>query len=167
MTDARFSRVPVSRFEGQRGPNGKLLCRECGTETKPPRRTFCSDPCVAKWKERWPSDQRDAVLKRDRGVCALCGLDCLALEKELGELSVIDPMAFQARVAALRLGKRAGIGWNGRGYVYSLWDMDHVVPVVEGGGNCDLSGLRTLCFACHKLATAMLARLRAEQSRRA
>lgn len=163
MTDPRFSRVPVSRFEGQRGPNGRLLCRECGTETKPPRRTFCSNPCVEQWKERFPDAQRERVLKRDKGICAQCGLDCLALERELKELAVIDRLRFQARVDELKLGKRAGIGWNGRPYVYSLWDMDHVVPVVEGGGNCSLENCRSLCVGCHKLETAKLAKRRAEQ----
>jgi 5-methylcytosine-specific restriction enzyme A len=31
--------------------------------------------------------------------------------------------------------------------------MDHVVPVVEGGGECGLDGLRTLCVPCHRKVT--------------
>jgi 5-methylcytosine-specific restriction enzyme A len=38
----------------------------------------------------------------------------------------------------------------------SLWDADHVVPVAEGGGQCDLSNMRTLCIQCHAAATAAL-----------
>jgi 5-methylcytosine-specific restriction endonuclease McrA len=38
----------------------------------------------------------------------------------------------------------------------SLWDADHVVPVAEGGGQCDLSNMRTLCLLCHRTATAEL-----------
>ena len=38
----------------------------------------------------------------------------------------------------------------------SLWDADHVVPVVEGGGGCDLENIRTLCLICHRKATAEL-----------
>jgi hypothetical protein len=30
------------------------------------------------------------------------------------------------------------------------------VPVVEGGGECDLSNLRTLCLKCHRNVTAQL-----------
>jgi 5-methylcytosine-specific restriction endonuclease McrA len=41
-----------------------------------------------------------------------------------------------------------------------LWDADHIVPVVEGGGECDLANMRTLCLKCHKLATAELRRRR-------
>lgn len=42
-----------------------------------------------------------------------------------------------------------------------LWEMDHIVPVVEGGGGCGLENLRTLCLRCHRDATAQLARRRA------
>jgi 5-methylcytosine-specific restriction endonuclease McrA len=45
----------------------------------------------------------------------------------------------------------------------SLWDADHIVPVAEGGGECDLSNLRTLCLKCHRVRTAELReRLRAK-----
>jgi hypothetical protein len=30
------------------------------------------------------------------------------------------------------------------------------VPVAEGGGECDLSNMRTLCLRCHRAATAAL-----------
>ncbi len=44
----------------------------------------------------------------------------------------------------------------------SLWDADHIVPVVEGGGQCDLRNIRTLCVRCHREATrALRKRLRA------
>lgn len=39
----------------------------------------------------------------------------------------------------------------------SLWDADHIIPVVKGGGGCGLSNLRTLCQPCHKKASKILA----------
>jgi hypothetical protein len=38
----------------------------------------------------------------------------------------------------------------------SLWDADHILPVAEGGGQCDLDNIRTLCLLCHREATAQL-----------
>ena len=43
---------------------------------------------------------------------------------------------------------------------HSLWQADHVTPVVEGGGCSGLDNLRTLCLRCHKGATAKLAQRR-------
>jgi len=40
---------------------------------------------------------------------------------------------------------------------HSLWQADHITPVVEGGGGRGLENLRTLCLRCHKAATAELA----------
>jgi 5-methylcytosine-specific restriction endonuclease McrA len=45
--------------------------------------------------------------------------------------------------------------------------MDHIVPVVEGGGACGLENLRTLCKPCHKRVTAELAGRRAVAKRKA
>lgn len=46
-----------------------------------------------------------------------------------------------------------------------LWHMDHIIPVVEGGGCCGLDNLRTLCLWCHKEETADLASRRALKAR--
>lgn len=43
----------------------------------------------------------------------------------------------------------------------SLWQADHIVPVAEGGGQCGLANMRTLCLRCHREATkALMLRLR-------
>jgi 5-methylcytosine-specific restriction endonuclease McrA len=38
------------------------------------------------------------------------------------------------------------------------WDADHIVPVVEGGGECGLENYRTLCVPCHRKVTRDLQR---------
>ena len=40
----------------------------------------------------------------------------------------------------------------------SLWDADHILAVAEGGGECDLDNLRTLCLLCHRRQTVELRR---------
>lgn len=70
-----------------RGPNGRKLCRWCGVEVPKGRQTWCSQPCVDEFLIRKdPNTARRRVLERDRGVCALCGLDTLELERWLGRL---------------------------------------------------------------------------------
>ena len=46
----------------------------------------------------------------------------------------------------------------------TLWDADHILPVVEGGGECDLENIRTLCLKCHRAATAELRKRRTRNS---
>jgi 5-methylcytosine-specific restriction enzyme A len=128
-----------------RGPNGRALCRWCALEVPRGRRTFCSPYCVHEWKLRTnPGYLREQVLARDHGVCALCGTDTETLRKEFRKLD------YRARRQFLKEW-RLKEGWR-----RSLWEADHVVPVAEGGGECDLANMRTLCLKCHRAATAEL-----------
>jgi 5-methylcytosine-specific restriction protein A len=62
-----------SSFDGQRGPNGFRLCRQCGTECPNKLRRYCTSTCRDRWAlANWPNVQRRAVAARDRGKCALC-----------------------------------------------------------------------------------------------
>jgi 5-methylcytosine-specific restriction endonuclease McrA len=134
-----------------RGPNGRALCRWCTLEVPQGRRTFCSDWCVHEWRLRSdPGYVREQLLVRDKGVCALCGIDCVR------EWNRIRKARGRAREVALRDWE---VRLRQRG---SLWDADHIVPVAEGGGECDLANMRTLCLKCHRRVTAALReRLRA------
>lgn len=128
-----------------KGPGGRNLCRWCSLEVPKGRRTFCSDWCVEEWRLRTdPGHVRERVLERDHGICSLCGTDCLAAYRHLRRMR---------GAAHLRAWSEWGIKPNSR---RALWDADHIVPVAEGGGECDLSNIRTLCLRCHRAATAAL-----------
>lgn len=58
-----------------------------------------------------------------------------------------------------RLAKMKAMGWTT--HRKTAWDADHIIPVVEGGGQCGLENYRTLCHICHKKATKALAARRA------
>ncbi len=129
------------------GANGLPLCRWCDLEILARRRrTFCSEYCVHQWRLRTdPGYLREQVLARDGGVCAGCEIDAIGAYKALK----------RARGAAREAGLRL-YGMKSIGSRRSLWDADHIRPVVEGGGQCDLDNLRTLCLLCHREATARL-----------
>lgn len=129
------------------GPQGLPLCRWCELEILARRRrTFCSDFCVHQWRLRSdPGYLREQVFRRDGGRCAGCGADTVAIYAALQ----------RARGAA----RAAGLRFYGMETITSrrtLWDADHSIPVVEGGGLCDLDNLRTLCLPCHREATRQL-----------
>lgn len=120
-----------------RGPNGRVLCRRCKTECAKKQQTFCSPECIHEWRLRSdPGYARAKVFERDHGVCALCKAECGGKQRVPG-------------------GKLRG----------GAWDMDHVIPVAEGGGCCGIDGLRTLCKPCHRRVTADLAKRLAEKRR--
>ena len=130
-----------------KGPNGLTLCRWCDLEILAKRRrTFCSDYCVHQWRLRTdPGYLRDLVFARDRGICAACQADTVAIYNALRRARG------KARTAGLSL-----YGMKSITARRSLWDADHILPVAEGGGQCDLDNLRTLCLLCHREATAQL-----------
>ena len=93
------------------------------------------------WKLRTDAGYlREQVFDRDRGVCAECGVDTEALRKSKRKLDYAARRVFEKE-------------WGLRRH---LWDADHIVPVIEGGGECDLSNMRTLCLKCHRATTAAL-----------
>ena len=147
-----------------RGPNGRALCRQCNTEVPKGRRTFCSNECVDEWKVKTdPGHARHLVNNRDKGICVLCRLDCnrlkVMLDRSYGTKAIRIKHLFYFVTGRPHTSKFAM--WR------SLWEMDHTVPVSEGGGECGLDNLRTLCVWCHNTVTADLRkRLAWEKKRR-
>lgn len=129
------------------GSNGRPLCRWCRLEiVQPRRRTFCSAYCVHEWRLRSdPGYVRECVFARDGGICQMCGTDTEAAKRALHR------SRGRRRAELLAM-------WGLRSVRTrrSLWDADHLVPVAEGGGQCDLGNLRTLCLPCHREVTAEL-----------
>lgn len=143
----------VDRRSVPRGPNGRGLCRWCSLEVPKRRFTFCSDFCVHEWKLRsQPAYLREQVFLRDKGVCAGCGVDTMAEARRL---------RYARGMRRQELLQHWGLKARTR---KSLWDADHILPVAEGGGECDLANLRTLCLRCHRAATLEL-RLRIRRAR--
>lgn len=144
MAGGRADRATVPK-----GLNGRALCRWCNLEVPSGRFTFCSDWCVHEWRLRTdPGYLRDHVFARDRGICALCHTDARVAYFDLKRSRGTHRERLLARWGLKRLNRR------------SLWDADHIVPVVEGGGECDLQNLRTLCLVCHRQQTLELRRRR-------
>jgi len=84
------------------------------------------------------------VLKRDRGICSSCGVDTISAARKLRYARGTSRIAL-LEYWGLRRGSRK-----------SLWDADHIVPVIEGGGECDLENIRTMYLRCHRQATIQL-----------
>ncbi len=137
--------MPGGRAEPSKLPKGcggRALCRWCSHEVQRPRRTFCSEDCVHQWRLRTdPGYLRQSVLARDGGRCARCRINSLEAFRRLKRSSGASRQLMLNYWGLKSISRK------------SLWDADHIVPVCEGGGECDLENIRTLCLACHRDAT--------------
>jgi 5-methylcytosine-specific restriction protein A len=177
-----------------RSPGRSLLrgykhgtCRYCGEPAKPPRRYWCSQTCVDAYLVRASQKgAREAVARRDHGVCAQCGRDCASLSEAVARVvrrinrgangywrdtaagasyeAWQATKAWRIRVAHALSDAARLSGWgpllSPSRRPLATWEADHIVPVVEGGGGTGLDNLRTLCRPCHRAATAELRRRR-------
>lgn len=135
-----------------RTSNGFTSCRWCKGDVHPPRRTFCSKSCVHEHLLRANNKyMRNQVYARDKGVCSMCSVDCKLVAKQV---------QLHGRVARDKYGISAHRRCWKTKLGGGLWDVDHIVPVFEGGGQCGLENLQTLCIPCHKRKTQQQRRKR-------
>jgi len=152
----------------QKGPNGRNLCRRCSVEVPKGKRTFCSAKCVEAWRLTTdPTFLRRMVKRRDKGLCAKCGLPTRDIEKAISMLRRIRSRwgfvhpEINGISEGIRQILKALLGSETPNRM-TFWDADHMVEVVKGGGECGLENMQTLCLWCHREKTARLARERAE-----
>lgn len=174
----------------------KGRCRECGEKVSGRRRSWCSDECVDSYLVRSDANHaRRKLLERDRGVCALCGLDTLALQARVREVILETTRVWREQkiseaphaVDQYRYVRFRRTGWNpldleewikkavreallphGMARLWrrkTLWDADHVKAVADGGNELGLENLRTLCVSCHQERSRLQAKRRARRRR--
>jgi 5-methylcytosine-specific restriction endonuclease McrA len=143
---------------------------------------------VNEWRRRTcPQVLRAEIYVRDNALCQLCGRDVLLLD--LGFLHRQRDARAGKRFRNFA-DSRCLLGPDGRRpsveYLSDLvaaaarsrfdlkippdrhaWEIDHVVPVSEGGDHFDPANLRLLCVPCHWRETLALASRRAEAKRAA
>lgn len=151
MAEHRRPEIPFT--DADRG-----VCRWCGESIlheegdlagSPNRRRRWHQDCVDEYNASDPREARRRIRKRDRGKCADCGLDTNQLKREFkaigrGRNRIIRERGFKTRK--------------------SLWELDHIIPLIDGGGHSD-ENLQTLCTPCHVRKTVDEARERADRNR--
>ncbi|CAE8633637.1 unnamed protein product, partial [Polarella glacialis] len=113
---------------------------------------FCSASCAEKGRVRTNSQfARKLLFGMERGICQVCGLHAQELFERVQAMT--PPERHQELL-------RAGFGVSpsllDRPHEGLFWQADHILPVSEGGGEADLTNLRTLCTPCHAKETRLL-----------
>ena len=106
------------------------------------------------------------VLQRDGGICATCGRDTVTAEREgAAAFNALRAEACQDGMSPSGLSpedrrvlaKRQEAVLKSYGWARHSWrEVDHILPVCEGGGLLGPENLRLLCGACQLAATAAL-----------
>lgn len=114
---------------------------------------------------RSPSTARFHVKQRDKGVCAACGCDTAKLQRVLNwaaqsRYRVDERRYWYVSISPWESPESSILRTLGFDPDVSLWAADHIVEVVDGGGECGLDGYQTLCVPCHKAKTKRQARVR-------
>lgn len=132
-------------------------CRWCGEEIvfgsgknkgRIDRRRRWHRACVDTYNASDPREARRRIRKRDRGRCAACRADTYQIRRELRKIG-------RGRARAMReRGFKPG---------QSFWELDHIVPLIDGGSHDD-ENLQTLCTPCHAKKTAAEARGRSARN---
>lgn len=148
MAEHRRPAIPFSD-----APRG--TCRWCGASIlydggarrgEIDRRRRWHPHCVDVYNATDPRELRRRVRRRDGGRCAVCRLDTYELKRRM-----------RGRGMWKKLIERGFVRRR------SLWELDHIVPLIEGGGH-ELSNLQTLCVPCHREKSARESRERAARA---
>ena len=132
--------------------DGYTCCRWCNGSVIPPKRTMCSPQCVHEILIRTNTNYlRTCVYKRDKAICAICGIDTKDVAKK-AILLVGEEKENFLKEHSISLKRKIWMKKHGGG----LWDADHIIAVKDGGGLCGLENMRTLCIKCHKNVTKEL-----------
>lgn len=160
VTKSRWTKH-CRRCRAEMPPKPPYLCRLCGEPCPGRRSSWCSDECMDAYYTATDAGWlRRKVLKRDKGICAACGIDAEALGNRL------DYMHHEQRTEAFKVLRENGFNVPSYGTYScsSLWEADHVEALDEGGSR-ELSNVQTLCHPCHKEKTAEQASRRGKQQR--
>jgi len=165
----------------------RRTCTWCGEPVGRGRTTWCSQACVEAFQLRCdPQSIRRHIEQTRPLVCAICGRDIAWLKNlhlraslaHTADYHIDQPcyhpghtwdkrwMNRRGRKNRRRIARWARLGrrlaqWLARRGLTGIWEADHIVPVVEGGGLAPPDGYRCLCIPCHRAETAALAARRA------
>ncbi|XP_060077522.1 DNA annealing helicase and endonuclease ZRANB3-like [Ylistrum balloti] len=124
---------------------------------------LCSRSCMdAYWMKTNSQYGRDRLYEVEHGRCQLCDFEAHAFFRQIR-----DNPDLKQRAELINESKYHVLSARQREQMVrhpaagQFWHADHIRPVWEGGGECDIDNLRTLCVICHQKVTAEQARKRA------
>ncbi|KAM4859384.1 DNA annealing helicase and endonuclease ZRANB3 isoform 1-T4 [Thomomys bottae] len=151
---------------------GNPLCLRCQHPTQQECKAnawdsrFCSLKCQEEfWIRSNNGYLRARVFETEHGVCQLCHMNaqelflCVRDASKSQRKNLLDA-AWTSKLPLEQLNEMIRNPVEGH-----FWQVDHVKPVYEGGGQCSLDNLQTLCTVCHKERTSRQAKERSQMKK--
>lgn len=125
-----------------------ILCKETDL--------FCNGNCRKEYFIRKSSTSiRRLIYERDEGICASCNLDTKEMMREIERMKYVsledkieyfikknpNLIQYTSQLKRIILDPKGTEGY--------LWQADHILPVMKGGGIASFDNLQTLCIFCH------------------
>ncbi|XP_010452747.1 PREDICTED: DNA annealing helicase and endonuclease ZRANB3-like [Camelina sativa] len=141
-------------------PLCKLCQKPCkGKNAKEPEYfedLFCDLACYEDYRIRTSGRYiRQELFQIEHGICTNCKLDCHQLVRRLRPLPLDKRRKYIYQVAPELFARKNLLETLVTDPTEgNAWHADHIIPVYQGGGECRLENMRTLCVACHADVTA-------------
>ncbi|TSK67224.1 DNA annealing helicase and endonuclease ZRANB3 [Bagarius yarrelli] len=140
-----------------------LSCQKPSVEHSGWAGGFCSASCMEDLQLRSSRGYaRSRVLETEQGVCQSCGLNAHQLYLRVRDApnthrkEILDN-TWLSQLPLKQLNEMIRHPVEGH-----FWQVDHIMPVYSGGGQCLLDNLQTLCTVCHRMRTAQQAKERSQ-----
>jgi HNH endonuclease len=140
-------------------------CAWCSSDLTQAQRiakaVYCSQECAETGRLRrggWASTAiRSAMFALEGGVCQKCNINAHAFYEQITALEPAERLnRYQSAKWRMPASNKAYQSMVNEPKEGDFWQVDHKVAVAEGGGNCGLENLRTLCVPCHRDETEKL-----------
>jgi hypothetical protein len=143
----RRRRAPITPIE--KDQDGRSLCRNCHEVIPKGRRAYCSEPCHFEYMIKHSPEFAAAMFREKYGArCAGCGVD----------EEMVKATWFQINALLESVGSPILLP-------FKPFPLDHIRPVIDGGGSCGMENYRLLCPKCHTGITSTFNRDRAARRR--
>ncbi|KAK6183076.1 hypothetical protein SNE40_010622 [Patella caerulea] len=128
---------------------------------------FCSLPCAdSHWTKTDSGYCRDKIYQIEHGICQVCQFDAHSFYIQIRETTdVKQRIKLISESKFCKLKSKIKEQMTRKPVEGQFWHLDHIKPVWEGGGMCDIDNMRTLCVICHHTVTAKQATKRAQVRR--
>uniref|UniRef100_A0A8C4Q9K5 Zinc finger, RAN-binding domain containing 3 n=1 Tax=Eptatretus burgeri TaxID=7764 RepID=A0A8C4Q9K5_EPTBU len=121
-----------------------------GPATKAWHNRFCSEVCRQSFLLRANSSVvRKVVCETEYGVCQACGLDAQVLFRHVRDAPCTLRKQLLQQSPMMHLPVKQLNDMVRDPHAGQFWQADHIRPVWNGGGQCSLANLQTLCTPCH------------------